>query len=75
MATEDTELDLDFVGLVAETLGAGEANELEGSRLREGVTVPVGVGTGEGCAELLIPIVNEGFLVCECKDGTLPVYV
>jgi hypothetical protein len=42
--------------------GAGDVKEVDGSLLSEGVTVPVGVGTGDGCAELLMPIVKpEGW--------------
>ena len=60
---EDTEFDLDLVGLEAMALGAGEA-KLPGFELgildRVGAVGPVGVGTGEGWAEPDTPMEREG---------------
>ena len=63
VAMEETEFDLDLVGLDAAALGAGEAKlaaaEL-GIRARLGAVIPVGVGTGEGCVDPDTPIDSEG---------------
>ena len=62
MATEDTEFDLDLLGLAMVVLGVGDANVAPlvlGIRENDGAAEPVGVGRGEGCAELLVPIDKE----------------
>ena len=62
MATEDTEFDLDLLGLAMVVLGAGDAKVAPlvlGIRENDGAAEPVGVGRGEGCAELLVPIDKE----------------
>ena len=64
VATDDTEFDLDFVGLAVTLFGVGEANVLiagPGSLESDGADDPVGVGTGEGCVEPDVPTESDGW--------------
>ena len=61
---DETEFDLDFVGLEVVLFGVGEANvPMAGAGSRDGIGVdePVGVGTGDGCAEPEVPTESDGW--------------
>ena len=62
VATEDTEFDRDLLGLAVVAFGVGDAKLAPlvlGIREKDGAAEPVGVGRGDGWAELLVPIDNE----------------
>ena len=63
VATDDTEFDRDLVGLDPGALATGDAKDVVADEVilnNDGGAGPVGVGTGDAWAELLIPTVSEG---------------